>query len=278
VENILHPDSGQLHEILGLHARFVGLANPETYAESRLKIFDDQQILSVANYCKIYIQDGQILASAYFHPGGWIQDIYIRDTDAFSKIVKNENIISEEEGELPYYLSFANYPKSTHEKIRLSLKEIGYHEDTDYNLKLSVFGLAFELHNNYMPWNEERDHQFSQAYSSLSENPFPWNVIKFQTGGGHFDSDYWYLEKSENALVGINSPSRTKVDEKVYNLIVCAGSEEYSEKLLSSCLYNLSSFCPEAIVFTHCLSAKLGFYQKFGFEVISSFPYFKIPK
>ena len=278
VENIFHPDPRQLHEMLGLHARFVGLANPEKYAESQLKRFNDQQILSVAKYCKIYAQNDQILASAYFHPGGWIQDIYIKDIDAFSEIVKNENRISEEEGELPYYLSCANYPELIHEKIRSSLKKVGYIEDTDHNLKLSVFGLPFELYNNYISWNEETDHQFSKIYSDLSENPFPWDIIKFQAGGGHFESAYWYLEESEKAIIGVNSPVRTKFNENVYNLIVCIGNDEYLKKLLSSCLYNLSSFCPEAIVFTHCLSKKLGFYQDFSFEVISSFPYFKIPK
>ena len=259
------------------YARFTNMADPKQYAQNRLKPFTEVQIQEALNFFKVVSFEDKIIASAYFHPGGWIQEASFSDPEAFLLLIDEENKISIAENEDPYFFQLNNYPESRYEEIEKVMSKLSYIKDTDYDMKINIFGLQFNLTTgNFVSWSDEKDRKFEQVYKETTKNPYPWQIIKFQTGGGKFEPLLWKITEENHAIVGINSPVKIIYSPNVYTIVVANGNEANLEKLVQASLLELSSLSPNADVVTHCLSKKRTFYENLGFRVVESRPHFRL--
>jgi hypothetical protein len=265
-----------VYQMLENYGKFTNMADSKEYAKKRLKPFTTEQLQTALGDFRVVLSSDIIVASAYFHPGGWIQEASFSDTEAFTFLVSEANKQSLAEGEDPYFFQLNNYPESTYAKIEEALTKINYVKDTDFDMKLSIFGLHYEK-DNYIDWTENKDSLFEQVYKKTTRNPYPWQIIKFQTGGGKFEPRLWKISEDNDSIIGVNSATKITYNPNIYTIVTASGNEASLKTLVQASLADLASMTPDADVVTHCLSKKLSFYEAFGFQITGSRPYFRVP-
>ncbi len=260
----------EIHSFLRFHGSFIQQDDLAKYANKRLEFFDDADLEAFTESFRVIVANdsNHMLAGCFIFEGGWLQDIFFDDKASFQQLltgIQNENISNG--------VHLGPYRPSKREIMVEVFESLKYDKDVDYESTINLIDAA-QIQSSFpaIHWKEDLDQRFFDLYNSLTSHPYPWDVMKYQAGGGEFCPNLWLIDDNDMALVGINQPVNTLTNESVFNIVFADGNKTVLQSLLQHALQEMSRVAPTGIVYAHANQSTIQIFRDRDFIVNTQTP------